>query len=211
MISESFPKTFNITVLFKCLILLLIFTTPVLSAISSSVYDEGISSDVLYSKAAPLLWSHKQIYLNLFHDVDFFTRIDKVVNNRSGSAAWVGVATGIPGGAGVGANNHLGLNNTASTVANSRTSRTALSVSLVIVDTTYVGDKITFLLRATASGGTGSYNFSWSGAYPDHQSTPTTNPNYARRTILSTQTVTVSVTVTSGAETVTKYKKLIDF
>jgi peptidyl-Asp metalloendopeptidase len=118
-----------------------------------------------------------------------------------------GVPTGIPGGAGVGADNHLCLNNTASTIA---AFRVPLAVSLAITDVDYIGDKRVFLLRATASGGTGSYNFSWSGAYRDYYSTPTTNPNYARRTILSSQTVTVSVTVTSGTETVTKYKTLAD-
>ena len=79
-----------------------------------------------------------------------------------------------------------------------------LSVSLVIAGTTYIGDKITYLLRATATGGNQSYYFTWRNAYPDSQSTPTTNPNYARRTILRSQTVTVRVTVTSAGQTVTK-------
>ncbi len=82
-----------------------------------------------------------------------------------------------------------------------------LSVSLVIYDTTYVGDKITFRLRATASGGDQSYYFTWSNAT---RTSPTayTNPNTAVRTILKSQTVTVSVTVTSNGQSVTKSKIL---
>lgn len=77
-----------------------------------------------------------------------------------------------------------------------------LSVSLVVSNEQYNGDKIIFTLRATATGGNESYSFSWSGATPISSST--TNPNYAKRTILSSQTRTVYVTVTSGSETVTK-------
>lgn len=82
-----------------------------------------------------------------------------------------------------------------------------LSVSLVIYDTNYIGDKIVYYLRATATGGNQSYNFTWSNA---SRTSPTasTNPNTAVRTILSSQTVTVSVTVTSAGQTVTKSKVL---
>lgn len=82
-----------------------------------------------------------------------------------------------------------------------------LSVSLVIYDTVYIGSKIVYYLRATATGGNQSYYFTWSGA---SRTSPTayTNPNTGKRTILSTQTVTVSVTVTSNGESVTKYKTL---
>jgi hypothetical protein len=82
-----------------------------------------------------------------------------------------------------------------------------LSVSLVIYDTNYIGDKIVFYLRATATGGNQSYNFSWSGA---SRTSPTssTNPNTAKRTILRSQTATVTVTVTSNGQTVSKSKTL---
>jgi hypothetical protein len=82
-----------------------------------------------------------------------------------------------------------------------------LSVSLVIYDTVYIGDKIVFYLRATATGGNQSYNFSWSNA---SRTSPTasTNPNTAKRTILQSQSATVTVTVTSGAEQVIKSKIL---
>jgi hypothetical protein len=83
-----------------------------------------------------------------------------------------------------------------------------LTLSLQVIDEKYVGDKITFTLRATAGGGDQNYNFSWTNAYPDVNSTPTTNPNIARRTILSTQRVTVSVTVTSNGDSVTRSKTL---
>jgi len=82
-----------------------------------------------------------------------------------------------------------------------------LAVSLVIYNTVYIGDKIVYYLRATASGGNQSYTFSWSGASRISPSN-TTNPNQAKRTILSTQTVTVSVTVTSDGQSVTKSKTL---
>ncbi len=88
---------------------------------------------------------------------------------------------------------------------------TDLVVSLVIYETTYIGDKITFKLRATASGGNGAYTFSWSNATRTSP-TATTNPNTAVRTRLRSQTVTVSVTVTSDAPNspVTKSIALID-
>jgi len=79
-----------------------------------------------------------------------------------------------------------------------------LSVSLTISNVNVIGDKTIYTLKATASNGTGSYSFSWSGATP--QGTSTENPNYAVRTIL--RTTTVSVTVTSGGESVTKTKTL---
>jgi hypothetical protein len=82
-----------------------------------------------------------------------------------------------------------------------------LLVSLVIYRTEYIGSKVVFYLRATASGGTQSYTFSWSGA-SRISPTNTTNPNEAKRTILSTQTTTVSVTVTSGCQSITKSKTL---
>lgn len=82
-----------------------------------------------------------------------------------------------------------------------------LSVSLVIYDTDYIGDKIVFYLRATASGGNQSYSFSWSGASRTSP-TSTTNPNTAKRTILSSQSTTVTVTVTSDGQTVYKSKFL---
>jgi hypothetical protein len=88
---------------------------------------------------------------------------------------------------------------------------TDLVVSLVIYETTYIGDKITFKLRATASGGNGAYTFSWSNATRTSP-TATTNPNTAVRTRLRSQSVTVSVTVTSDAPNspVTKSIALID-
>ncbi|MCP5106128.1 MAG: hypothetical protein GY950_22270 [bacterium] len=82
-----------------------------------------------------------------------------------------------------------------------------LSVSLVIYDTDYIGSKIIYYLRATASGGNQSYTFSWSGASRT-SATAYTNPNTAKRTILSSQTTTVTVTVTSNGQTVSKSKTL---
>jgi hypothetical protein len=84
---------------------------------------------------------------------------------------------------------------------------TPLSVSLVIYNTVFIGDKIVFYLRATATGGDQNYIFSWSGA---SRTSPTssTNPNTAKRTILKSQTATVTVTVTSDGQTVSKSKTL---
>jgi hypothetical protein len=81
-----------------------------------------------------------------------------------------------------------------------------LSLTLSIIDEDYIGDKIISTLRATATGGNQSYSFSWSGAYA--QTSSTTNPNIAKRTILQSQTVTVSCTVTSNGQSVTKTKTL---
>ena len=81
-----------------------------------------------------------------------------------------------------------------------------LAMSLVISDTDYIGDKITYTLRATASGGNQSYTFSWSNA--TQLSAPSANPNSGRRTILKSQTVTVTCTVYSNGEYVVKQKVL---
>jgi len=81
-----------------------------------------------------------------------------------------------------------------------------LAMTLVITNTETNGDKITFTLRATATGGDQSYTFSWSNA--TQISNPTANPNSAYRTILQSQTVTVSCTVYSNGEYVTKQKVL---
>lgn len=75
-----------------------------------------------------------------------------------------------------------------------------LTLSLVEEYFTVVGDKTTFRLRATAGGGNGSYYFTWSNATPI--TGPTVNPNKAVRTIL--RKTTVSVTVTSNGDSVTK-------
>lgn len=82
-----------------------------------------------------------------------------------------------------------------------------LSVSLVVYDIDYIGDKVIFYLRATATGGDQNYNFSWSGA---SRTSPTssTNPNTAKRTLLQSQSTTVTVTVTSDGQTVSKSKFL---
>jgi hypothetical protein len=76
-----------------------------------------------------------------------------------------------------------------------------LAVTLQIYDIDEIGDKVIFYLRATASGGDGSYHFSWDGA-SSISPTLETNPNLAKRTILQSQTTTVTVTVTSGGESV---------
>ena len=76
-----------------------------------------------------------------------------------------------------------------------------LDVLLQIYDVDYIGDKLVFYLRATASGGDGSYYFTWDGASRISPS-PETNPNLAKRTILQSQTVTVGVRVTSAGESV---------
>ena len=68
-----------------------------------------------------------------------------------------------------------------------------LTLALDIVQTTYVGDKTTYKLRATASGGS-SYSFAWSNVSAV-LSGATVNPNFANRTVLRSQTVTVTCTV----------------
>jgi hypothetical protein len=75
-------------------------------------------------------------------------------------------------------------------------------LTLVLVDEyfTVSGDKTWFRLRATAGGGDGSYYFTWNGATPITGAT--VNPNKAVRTIL--KKTTVSVTVTSNGDSVTK-------
>lgn len=78
-----------------------------------------------------------------------------------------------------------------------------IAVSLRIIDIEEIGDKIVFYLRATASGGDGTYLFAWDGA---SRISPTayTNPNLAKRTILRSQSTVVTVTVTSDGESVEK-------
>lgn len=77
-----------------------------------------------------------------------------------------------------------------------------LDLQLVIDSQTRVGDKIIFKLRGTASGGTGPYTFSWT------QATMTTganvNPSLATRTILISQSYTVTCTVTNAVGSLTK-------
>lgn len=72
-----------------------------------------------------------------------------------------------------------------------------VAVSLGIASTKLIGDKTVYTLRATASGGDGSYSFSWSNATA--QSGSTENPNYAVRTILRQTTVSVTVTSAGGS------------
>src|SRR5262245_52906645 len=78
----------------------------------------------------------------------------------------------------------------------------SLSLSLVIESQSQVGDKTIFVLRATASGGTGNYTFSWSNA--NMSTPPNTNPSKANRAVLRNQTVTVSATVNDGQSTATQ-------
>jgi hypothetical protein len=75
-------------------------------------------------------------------------------------------------------------------------------LTLALVDEYFrvVGDKTWFRLKATAGGGDGSYYFTWSGA--TSITGATANPNKAVRTIL--KKTTVSVTVTSNGESVTR-------
>jgi len=68
-----------------------------------------------------------------------------------------------------------------------------LDLSLVIYETTPIGDKTVYKMRGTASGGNGSYTFSWTQATMN--TSPTTNPSLALRTCLNSQHVTVTCTV----------------
>ncbi|NOT33195.1 MAG: hypothetical protein HOP12_03395 [Candidatus Eisenbacteria bacterium] len=77
-----------------------------------------------------------------------------------------------------------------------------LSVNLVIDHTVPQGSKTTYYLVATASGGTGTHNFSWSNA--TLSSAANVNPSTATRTILNSQSATVTVTVTRGTQTATR-------
>ena len=71
----------------------------------------------------------------------------------------------------------------------------SLAVSLSDTDCRQIGDKSIYTLRATASGGSGSYSFSWLGANPSGGSTA--NPNFASTVVIGSSR-TVTVTVTSG-------------
>lgn len=80
-----------------------------------------------------------------------------------------------------------------------------LSVSLVETNCRILGDKSIYTLKATASGGTGSYSFTWYGA--NQSSTHTANPNYAT-TVLLGNPLTVQVNVTSGSQSASKSRTL---
>lgn len=80
-----------------------------------------------------------------------------------------------------------------------------LSVSLQVSGCRIQGDKAIYTLKATASGGTGSYYFTWYGA--NQSSTRTANPNYATSVVLSSP-LNVQVNVTSGSESASKSIKL---
>ena len=67
------------------------------------------------------------------------------------------------------------------------------SLSLVIYETIPRFDKTTYLMRATASGGSGSYTFVWTTAFMTTGST--VNPSLAHRTCLNSQHYTVTCTV----------------
>lgn len=66
------------------------------------------------------------------------------------------------------------------------------------------GVRADYTLRCTASGGTGSYTFSWMVCNPI--SAPGDNPNRCR--VSTVGPVTVKCTVTSGGESVTKTRSL---
>ena len=66
-----------------------------------------------------------------------------------------------------------------------------LTVDLVVDHAIPRGDKTTYYLKATMSGGAPPYYFAWQNATPNVGNT--LNPNTAVRTCLNTQTVTVKV------------------
>ena len=66
-----------------------------------------------------------------------------------------------------------------------------LTMDLVVDEAIPRGDKTTYFLRATASGGAPPYYFQWTNATPTVGQT--VNPNRAVRTCLNSQTVTVKV------------------
>lgn len=80
----------------------------------------------------------------------------------------------------------------------------SISLTLVVESSVPVGtDKTRYSLKATASGGNGSYQFSWLNV-----TTVTTgvtqNPSLANRLLFNSQTATVTATVQSGSGTVSK-------
>ena len=77
-----------------------------------------------------------------------------------------------------------------------------VSLTLGIESQSQVGDKTIYVLKATASGGSGSYTFSWSNA--NMSTAPNVNPSKANRAVLRGQDVTVSATVNDGVSTATK-------
>lgn len=66
-----------------------------------------------------------------------------------------------------------------------------LTVDLVVDHAIPRGDKTTYYLKATMSGGAPPYYFAWQNATPNVANT--VNPNTAVRTCLNTQSVTVKV------------------
>lgn len=90
------------------------------------------------------------------------------------------------------------------------------AVALTIINQQSIGDKIIFTLRATASGGTPincnqyNYSFQWTNATPSTASN--VNPNIASRTILRSQTASVTVQVyINNAGPFTKSVVLADY
>lgn len=73
---------------------------------------------------------------------------------------------------------------------------------LSVDNMSFVGDKVIYSLRGTASGGVGTYTFSWSNA--NMTTNPNTNPSLAGRAILRSQSVTVSCTVSCSSGSTTK-------
>jgi len=69
-----------------------------------------------------------------------------------------------------------------------------LTMDLVVDHTIPRGDKTTYFLKATATGGAPPYYFTWTNATPNVANN--VNPNTAVRTCLNTQTVTVKVCFT---------------
>ena len=71
-----------------------------------------------------------------------------------------------------------------------------LTMDLAVYNAIPRGDKTTYFLRATASGGAAPYYFTWTNATPNVGQT--VNPNTAVRTCLNTQSVTVKVCFTNA-------------
>ncbi len=76
-----------------------------------------------------------------------------------------------------------------------------LSVNLVATSCEQIGQKAIYQLRATASGGTGSYTFSWQGGVDPSSTPPTANRNLTSIVVLAMQDP--EVTVQSGSEQAT--------
>lgn len=112
MISKSIQTHTVIKMVFVCFLVLVIMNVPVLASKGDMNKEKGMFVDVPYSEAAPFIHSTANgfdgkiirsrlvrveatqpaelIQVNLFPDEFFFARIERVMNNASGSTTWIG-------------------------------------------------------------------------------------------------------------------------